>query len=77
MLYPLAAERGLTLTHDEIDVSSAMPSPLYRTRNKVHPRVPLCVDGAVRAWFATRRAADVTYHRFRRSAARKLAQATP
>jgi hypothetical protein len=65
LLYPAAARDGLTLTDDEIDVSSARPSPLYRTRNKVRPWVPLAADPLLRAYFASYRAIDVALHRLR------------
>jgi hypothetical protein len=59
LLYPLAAREGIALTDDEIDVSSAHPTPLYRTRNKVSNWVPVAADGIARAWFAAYRAIDV------------------
>jgi hypothetical protein len=66
LLYPLAADRGIALTDDEIDVSSPQPTPLYRTRNKVKDWVPVAADPLARAWFAVYRAVDVALHRFRR-----------
>lgn len=65
LLYPAAARDGLELTDDEIDVSSTRPSPLYRTRNKVRPWVPLAADPLLRAYFASYRAIDVALHRLR------------
>ena len=65
LLYPLARERGIALTSDEIDVSAAHPTPLYRTRNKVKDWVPVAADPLARAWFAAYRAIDVALHRLR------------
>jgi hypothetical protein len=69
LLYPLAAREGIALTADEIDVSSAHPTPLYRTRNKVRSWVPVAADPLARAWYATYRAVDVALHRLRLLAA--------
>lgn len=71
LLYPLAAREGLTLTADEIDVSSAHPTPLYRTRNKVRNWLPIAADPLARAWFAVYRAVDVAL--IRRALSRKRA----
>ena len=68
LLYPLAARAGIELTADEIDVSSARPTPLYRTRNKLRPWVPYAADGVARAYFAAYRLFDVALHRIRRRA---------
>ena len=67
LLYPLAAREGIALTDDEIDVSSAHPTPLYRTRNKVSNWLPVAADGIARAWFAAYRAIDVALIRRRSS----------
>jgi hypothetical protein len=64
LLYPLAAREGIALTSDEIDVSSAHPTPLYRTRNKVKNWVPVAADPLARAWFAAYRAIDVALIRW-------------
>jgi len=66
LLYPLAARAGIELTDDEIDVSSARPTPLYRTRNKLRPWVPFAADPVARAYFAVYRFFDVALHRLRR-----------
>ncbi len=63
LLYPMAAREGIALTNDEIDVSSARPTPLYRTRNKVARWLPLATDPLVRAWYASYRFVDVILHR--------------
>lgn len=65
--------QGLRLTDDEIDVSSARPTPLYRTRNKVHPALPLACDPLARAWFACWRAVDVALIRRRQARAARAA----
>ncbi|HEX2829936.1 MAG TPA: hypothetical protein VHP37_26550 [Burkholderiales bacterium] len=75
LLYPLAAREGLTLTTDEIDVSSAQPTPLYRTRNKVKNWVPVAADPLARAWFAAYRAIDVAL--IRRKSSRAAGTAAP
>jgi hypothetical protein len=59
LLYEALARGSFELTHDEIDVGSARPCPLYRTRNKLDPALPLAFDPLARAFFAVRRAADV------------------
>jgi hypothetical protein len=68
LLYACERSHALTLTDDEIDVSSSRPCPLYRTRNKLHRDVPLALDPLLRAWFACWRAADVAVIRARRRA---------
>jgi hypothetical protein len=75
LLYPLAAREGIALTTDEIDVSSARPTPLYRTRNKVKNWVPVAADPLARAWFAAYRAVDVALHRL--TSRRRAASTTP
>lgn len=65
LLYPLAARENIALTFDEIDVSSARPTSLYRTRNKVGEWVPVAADPIVRAWFAAYRAIDVALLRLK------------
>jgi hypothetical protein len=80
LLYPAATRDGLTLTDDEIDVSSARPTPLYRTRNKVRRWMPLAADPLLRAYFASYRAIDVALHRLRqrsRAAAPSSGRASP
>jgi hypothetical protein len=78
LLYPAAARDGLTLTDDEIDVSSARPTPLYRTRNKVRRWVPLAADPLLRAYFASYRALDVVVNRLKqRAASRSSGRASP
>lgn len=70
LLYQRASQHALELTDDEIDVSSARPSSLYRTRNKVPRSIPLALDPLVRAWFAGRRALDVAIIRGQRGVTR-------
>jgi hypothetical protein len=65
LLLPLAAREGIALTSDEIDVSSTQPTPLYRTRNKVAPWLPVAADPLARAWFAAYRALDVALLKWR------------
>jgi len=66
LLYAFERERGLVLTHDEVDISSGNPVRWITTRNKVAPWVPTAADPLARAWFATYKAVDRAAIRARR-----------
>ena len=55
----LAREPDLVLTDDELDIDSDRPTPIFRTRNKVLPWIPLWLDPLLAGWFGLYRTIDV------------------
>ena len=51
LLLKAAAEGALTLTDDEVDISSARPARDVTTRNIVNPGIPIWADPLVRLYF--------------------------
>jgi len=64
LLFKAAAEGALTLTGEEVDISSARPAKDVTTRNIVNPRVPIWADPLVRLWFSAYKIADQLNHRW-------------
>lgn len=58
LLFKAAAEGAITLTDDEIDISSARPAKDVTTRNIVSPSVPIWADSLVRLYFSAYKKTD-------------------
>jgi hypothetical protein len=77
LLYAFERTRGLTLTAEEVDVSSCAPVPWISTRNKVAPWLPPAADPLARLYYAAYKRLDRLILRTRRRvAAEKLALAS-
>lgn len=74
LLTLLLQRHGLDAGLDELDISSASPTPFLRSRNKVDGRWPLWTDPLLRCWFAAYRAVDVALwkRKLQRSGAARL-----
>ena len=72
LLFRAAAEGALTLTDDEVDISSARPAKDITTRNIVNPSVPIWADPLVRLWFLTYKKADQLNHRWKNFSGSRL-----
>jgi hypothetical protein len=65
LLYAFQRDHGLVLRHDEVDISSIHPVRWVATRNNVPPWMPLALDPAVRAFYATYKYIDRVMLRLR------------
>jgi hypothetical protein len=58
LLYAFERDRGLTLTSEEVDISSCHPVPWISTRNKVARWIPRAADPLTRAYYAIYKRVD-------------------
>lgn len=66
LLYAFERDRGLTLTSEEVDISSCHPVPWISTRNKVARWLPPAFDPLARAYHAAYKRLDRAVLRTRR-----------
>ena len=76
LLLKAVAEATLTLTDDEIDISSARPAKDVTTRNNVSPKVPVWADSLVRFSFAVYKKTDQLSYRWKQFSASRLGGAS-
>ena len=65
LLLKAAAEGALTLTDDDVDISSATPAKDITTRNIVNPGIPIWADPLVRLYFWPEKPIDQLGHRWK------------
>ncbi len=72
LLLKAADEGGITLTDDEIDISSARPARDITTRNILSPSIPLWADPLARLWYGAYKKADQFGHRWNEFSSSRL-----
>jgi hypothetical protein len=65
LLCKAEAQGLISLTQDEVDISSGGPMRWITTRNKVQPWMPRAADGLVRLYYYLWKSGDQFNHRFR------------
>lgn len=62
LLLKAASEGAITLTDDEVDISSARPAKDVTTRNVVNPSIPIWADPLVRLYYLAEKRIDQLGH---------------